>query len=125
MDSTEKIILSNSLNKSSKNENMSLNTVLSGNKKLLPEDGIDDVVNLYEEYVRERTNSNKFRLIIDINPFCSNVLFNPFTEIAKYEKDKITLLNCFLEDGLKNIKGTVGKGGDEFVWRAYDAIRDT
>ena len=125
MDSTEKIILSDSLSKSSKNENMSLNTVLSGNKKLLPEDGIDDVVNLYEEYVRERTNSNKFRLIIDINPFCSNVLFNPFTEIAKYEKDKITLLNCFLEDGLKNIKGTVGKGGDEFVWRAYDAIRDT
>lgn len=124
MDSTEKIILSKSLNKSSSNENMSLNAILSGNKKLLPEDGIDDLINLYDEYVKERTNSNKFRLIIDISPFCSNVLFNPFTEIVKYDEDKITLLNYFLRlEGLK-IENTIGKGTD-FKWTAYDAIRDT
>ena len=70
MNSTEKVILIESLNKSSKNENMSLNTALSGNKKLLPEDGIDSIINIYDEYVKERTNSNKFRLIIDISPFC-------------------------------------------------------
>jgi hypothetical protein len=97
MNSTEKVILIESLNKSSKNENMSLNTALSGNKKLLPEDGIDSIINIYDEYVKERTNSNKFRLIIDISPFCSNVLFNPFTEIVKYDKDKITLLNYYLQ----------------------------
>ena len=123
MNSTEKVILIESLNKSSKNENMSLNTALSGNKKLLPEDGIDSIINIYDEYVKERTNSNKFRLIIDISPFCSNVLFNPFTEIVKYDKDKITLLNYFLGQGL-NVENTIGKG-DDFKWTAYDAIRDT
>ena len=122
MDSTERIILSGSLNKSSKNENMSLNTVLSGNKKLLPEDSIEDVVDLYEQYVKERKESNKFRLIVNINPFCSNVLFNPFTEIVRRNGNSTTFLNY--EDGLTNITGTIGKG-DSYTWTAYDAIRDT
>jgi hypothetical protein len=123
MDSTEKIILSGSLNKSSKNENMSLNVNFSGNKKLLPEDGIEDVVNLYEEYLKERKISNKFRLIVNINPFCSNVLFNPFTEIVKYDETGTTLLN-FTKMSDVDIDGTIGKDS-AFTWTAYDAIRDT
>ena len=48
MESTEKFILSGDLNKSSKNENMSLNTVISGNRKLLPDDGVGDKINMYD-----------------------------------------------------------------------------
>lgn len=137
MESTEKIILSESLNKSSKNENMSLNAIISGKKQLLPEDGIEDVVDIYEEYLRERENSNKFRLVVNINPFCTNALFNPFTEIVKYDSnnDKIILLNYYLNDGLEIDKNIiVGKNKKEvdgeivdvnFKWTAYDAIRDT
>lgn len=89
MESTEQFILSGNLSKSSKNEKMALNTVISGNKKLLPEDGITSTIDLYEKYLEERRNSNKFRLSININPFCTNVLFNPFTEIVKYETENV------------------------------------
>lgn len=125
MDSTERIILSGSLNKSSKNENMSLNAVLSGSKKLLPEDGIENVVDLYKQYVKERENSDKFRLVVNINPYCSNVLFNPFTEIVRRNGNGTTFLNYVDKTkGLTDVTGTIGKG-DSFKWTAYDAIRDT
>lgn len=121
MDSTEKIILSESLNKSSKNENMSLNISLSGNKKLLPDDGVETKLDLYDLYVNERKESNKFRIIVDINPYCSNVLFNPFTEIVKYSGNTIEVLNY----SSKTINdGIIGKTSS-FTWTAYDAIRDT
>lgn len=74
MESTEKFILSKDLNKSSKNENMSLNTVISGSRKLLPDDGIGDKINMYDLYLKERKESNKFRIILTINPYCTNVL---------------------------------------------------
>ena len=38
--------------------------------------------NLYEE---ERKAGNKFRFILTIVPYCSNVLFNALTEIIKNE----------------------------------------
>ena len=123
MDSTEKIILSESLNKSSKNENMSLNISLSGNKKLLPDDGVETKLDLYDLYVNERKESNKFRIIVNINPYCSNVLFNPFTEIVKYSGDTIELLNYSTGSTINN-DGIIGKTSS-FTWTAYDAIRDT
>ena len=76
MESTEQFILSGNLSKSSKNEKMALNTVISGNKKLLPEDGITSTIDLYEKYLEERRNSNKFRLSININPFFLTILLN-------------------------------------------------
>ena len=36
-------------------------------------------------YNKERVDCNQYRLILTINNFCSNVLFNPFTEIVKGE----------------------------------------
>lgn len=123
MDSTEKIILGESLNKSSKNENMSLNISLSGNKKLLPDDGVETKLDLYDLYVNERKDSNKFRIIVNINPYCSNILFNPFTEIVKYSGDTIELLNYSTGSTINN-DGIVGKTSN-FKWTAYDAIRDT
>ena len=123
MDSTEKITLGKSVDKSSSNKNMSLNAYLSGSKKILSEGGFNDTVDLYNEYIEERKDCNKFRLIVNINPFCTNVLFNPFTEIVNFDK------NMFLNnkpEGTTGITGTIGKGSDgSFSWTAYDAIRDT
>ena len=129
MESTEKFILSEDLNKSSKNENMSLNAVISGNRKLLPDDGIGDKINMYDLYLKERKESNKFRIVLTINPYCTNVLFNPFTEIVKeyYDENNVfkrILLNYELEGGKSGITGTVGKD-NSYHWTAYDAIRDT
>lgn len=148
MNETEKFILGESLNKSSKNENMSLNLNISGNKRMLPDTSIDTIVNEYDIYLNERANSNKFRLTISINPYCSNILFNPFTEIIKYyESDGETKLfmmpsdsittgkssNDLESEGVLSKSSVIGKNynnygkpnNGDFEWNSYKAIRDT
>ncbi len=122
MDTTQKILLNSSNNKKEINENASLNIALSGNRILLPEDAISDSINSYDVYLNERKNSNKFRLVVNINPFCSNVLFNPFTEIVKDEgSSDVVCLNY--ENGYTE-KNVIGKK-PTFEWNQYEAIRDT
>ena len=124
METTQKILLNSSINKKESNENASLNVSFSGNYKLLPEDGISDALNSYEVYLDERKKSNKFRLVVNINPFCSNVLFNPFTEIVKNEGtgDEVTWINY--KNKYKDNTNVIGKL-ESFEWTPYDAIRDT
>ena len=122
MEETNTILLNSSKNKKSVNENVSLNIPLNGNKLLLPEGAVNDELDVYETYLNERKNSNKFRLIVNIKPFCSNVLFNPITEIVKKEGDSgVICLNY--ETNYKN-DNSIGKSSD-FVWGQYEAIRDT
>ena len=82
-----KILLNKALSKKSVETKKTLNVELKGNKKLLPEGMINGYVNSYELYNDERRNCNKIRLICKINSLCSNVLFNPKTEIWRYEND--------------------------------------
>ena len=106
----------------SSNVNESLTINLTGNNLLLPSDYVGATIDLYDEYINERKSSNKFRLTISISPYCSNVLFNPFTEIIKNEgSSNVKCLNFITE---KNINGAIGKKKD-FEWNAYQAIRDT
>lgn len=122
MEKTKNIILNSSINKKAVNENSSLSINLIGNKKVLPEDSINDTIDSYKIYLNERENSNKFRLIINLNPFCSNILFNPFTEAVKNEgTDNAVCLN-FKSD--KTVPGVVGKNSN-FQWDEYSFIRDT
>ena len=143
MNETEKFILNENLNKSSKNENMSLNLNFYGNKRILPEASIDAMIDSYEVYLNERKNSNKFRITVNINPYCSNILFNPFTEIVMHNNNgSIEVLNFYynpatdsgvttqklIDDGfLANgaVIGKKSKDGEDFIWNSYKAIRDT
>ena len=148
MEEVNKFILGEALSKESKNDNMSLNLNLSGNKRVLPETSIDTTVDAYDVYLNERSNSNKFRLTVSINPYCSNVLFNPFTEIVKYYKsgdvemvyelphssiDDGKTTNALMDDGIipensiigKNRERGGGLNGGKFKWNTYKAIRDT
>ena len=122
METTQKILLNSSKNKKNVNENISLNIAFSGNKKLLPEDAINDSINSYDVYLNERKNSNKFRIVVDINPFCSNVLFNPFTEIVKDEGTENVICLNYENDYIE--ENTIGKP-ENFKWNQYEAIRDT
>ena len=121
---THIFLLNKELNKKSVNKDISLNVELSGNEKILPEDSIVSNISSYDVYVNERSNSNKFRLIFNINSVCSNVLFNPFTEIVKNEGDAGNVkclnfeninteqINSFVDEGEQKI---IGKGLD-FIW---------
>lgn len=53
--------------------------------KLAPNLNIAGDVDSYEVFENERNNCNNYRLILTINPYCTNVLFNIFTEITKNE----------------------------------------
>ena len=49
---------------------------------LLPSNVIESKLNEYELFIKEYNNSNKYRLIFTISPYCSNVLFNTISEFV-------------------------------------------
>ena len=91
---TEKILLNKSKNKTSTNINNSLTIQLKGSKRILPCDPMETTVSEIDVYNKEREDCSKIRLTVQVNPICSNVLFNNFTEIVRNEgTDKVTCLN--------------------------------
>ena len=61
-----------------------LDVELKNTSKKLKFNDIKKTIDQYEQFQLERDNCNRYRLILTINPFCTNVLFNPFTEMVKY-----------------------------------------
>lgn len=53
--------------------------------KALPFPNVSTTLSQRSVYEEERQSGNKFRLILTVVPYCSNVLFNPLTEIIKDE----------------------------------------
>lgn len=89
-----RIFLEKHKSKNSTNTSEGLNVQLKGKKKLLPSDGYAEVISQYDQYIEERGACNKIRLTCQINPICSNVLFNRITEVVKDEgSDKVSLIN--------------------------------
>lgn len=89
---------------------------LEGNKKLLPIEKVTTDINEEELYQQERANCNTIRLITTINPICSNVLYNPLTEVVYkegspsmysygYETEGITLPDKCPISGRKEFSG--------------------
>lgn len=90
----QNIFLERNRSEFSNNVEGSINLELSTKTRLLPNDSISDNFSLYEQYNRERDECEKYRLILNINPVCSNVLFNARTEILLNEgADNCELLN--------------------------------
>lgn len=72
----------NSVNK----ENF-LDVQLTGTSKKLHFNDIKATIDQYEQFKEEMAASTKYRLILTINPYCTNVLFNPLTEVCKFYDD--------------------------------------
>ena len=84
---------------------------------------IKDTIDQYEVFEAERANCTNYRLITTIKPFCSNVLFNPITEIVYKEGSD----ECIVADDIsktKIIKGVDKIYGEKKPDRAQ-MIRDT
>lgn len=58
---------------------------LKSTNKLQPFPDVVGEVDAYEVFEEERDACQKYRLIVTINPYCTNVLFNALTEITKDE----------------------------------------
>lgn len=132
-----KIFLNSNRSKKSVNAPFYQDVELKANKKMFTEENINGVVNAFDLYNEERNATNKVRLVCSINPVCSNVLFNPVTEIVKNEGSKSPLVlnykklknsDIWSNDGLHNpIKPMTfnGEENSEFTWDEYEAVRDT
>lgn len=138
-----KIFLNQNRSKKEINKPIIYNIDLKANKRLYTEENINGSVSSFETYNEERKRSNKIRLICNINPICSNVLFNPVTEIVKNEGDYEPFLLNYLDIANGEIKSKDGKynpikpkttdntmsfstsDNKNFIWDAYEAIRDT
>ena len=84
---------------------------------------IKDTIDQYEVFETERANCTNYRLITTIKPFCSNVLFNPITEIVYKEGSD----DCIVADDISKteiIKGVDKIYGEKNPKRAQ-MIRDT
>lgn len=69
---------------------------LETNTKAFQEENIESRINEYEEYVREKDSSTRYRLAFTISPICSNVLYNALTEIVYKEgsDDCVVIPHC-------------------------------
>ena len=126
------IILNKVNSKKSNNCNNVLATQLMGSKKLLPQNQIFKQINEIDIYNSERENCNLIRLNCVINPICSNVIFNTFSEVIKNEgnPNTVKLLNYGLTDGYISRNDfndkIYCKNSDVFMYGGIlEAIRDT
>lgn len=128
------ILLNKSISKKSVNINNSLAIDLKNSKRALPIDDLRTTLSELDLYNYERKNSNKIRLTLTVNTICSNVLFNPFTEIVKNEgSNKCICLNFIgINEFGTTIKDKITSSGATLVCKAYsaftsmiDCIRDT
>lgn len=74
-------ILNTKRNMSSTREDVFFDVNLENTYKELPLSSISDNVNQYEQYLKEKDTSDKYRLSFTISPYCTNILFNRVTEI--------------------------------------------
>lgn len=89
-----KVFLQGNDSKKSTDTSNGLNVELKGKRKLLPIDNVAEVISQYDQYREERENCHTVRLTCQVNPICSNVLFNHITEIVKDEgSDHVAFVN--------------------------------
>lgn len=117
------IRLNNTSSVNSVNVNNSVDVEFKQSTKLLPHMEIIDKVNLYEIFEEERNKSDNYRLIITINPICTNVLFNTLTEIVKFEGegDKIDKIILVENDTPISVTQAIGDNNPD----RYQMIKNT
>lgn len=117
------------LNKNKSVSSMNVENVISigleGKSKLLPNENVVDEFSRYEQYLKERDDSNKFRIILNINDVCSNVLFNGVSEVlVKEGSDECDCLNFSLNGWNKDEYAVSAINSTQQITYEH-AIRDT
>lgn len=117
-----KIFLNEFSSKKSTSNTSGLNVSLGGKRKLLPTTDMSYVISAYEQYQKEREKCNIVRLTCQVNPICTNVLFNRVTEIVKKEGSSgITMLNYGVSGDSGAFNGVMYKTRDIGFWSGNSA----
>ena len=105
-----------------------IGTYFSTHQRLLPSSDFNAVIDEAEVYKEERKNCNKYRIIITINPLCTNVLFNRISEVVYKEgSDECTCYNIATTDIGANLSNTIlnTKSGNELIGKTFNAFNRT
>lgn len=95
-----KIFLQGFNSKKSVNTSEGVNLSLKGKRRLLPTNDVWETISQYDQYTEEREACNIIRLTCQVNPICSNVLFNRISEIVKDEgSSAVTYINYGILSG--------------------------
>ena len=62
-----------------------LDVEIKQHTKVFPFGNVIDTIDQRQQFETERENCTKYRLILTVNPYCSNILFNTVTEIVQNE----------------------------------------
>jgi len=119
LENNYQILLGSAQSKESVVEDNFLNIELKGDNSLIEETDIQTMLDLNEQYIKERENCTKYRLTITINPICTNVLCNPTsTIIQRGTTNDILITNRVVEDGFGLPKSEMTK----FIYNPVGAI---
>ena len=123
------LLLGQYKNKHSSNVDNHVEVDVYSSTKLLGNDIVTDTIDQYQQYIKEKDKSSKYRLIFTINPFCSNVLFNTITEVVYNEgSDDCIVFGCY-QNSLPfsgNIKSYLNyKSYKSTTLNRHDMIEDT
>ena len=104
----ERIRLTKTDSANSVNKDNFVDVELQRHTKVFPFLSVKETIDQRELFEQERANSTNYRLILTINPYCSNVLFNAVTEIVKNEgTNKVNDLYIAASDGVYNANGLI------------------
>ena len=116
------ILLGSSRHKTSVDEDNFIGVELTSFEKEMPFTEGAYTVDSYEQYFKERDNSDKHRFVFTITPFCSNILFNVLTEPVYKEGST----DCFTvtDQEIPQDKNPFKNYNERKIDR-YQVIRDT
>lgn len=102
----ERIRLRETDSTNSVNKNTFVDVNFQHHTKVFPFTDVKSTIDQRELFEQERANSTKYRLILTINPYCTNVLFNAVTEVIKNEgsdkQEEEEELRIAANDGIYN-----------------------
>ena len=96
----ERIRLNSTDSVNSVNKENFLDVEIKQHTKVFPFGNVIDTIDQRQQFETERENCTKYRFILTVNPYCSNILFNTVTEIVQNEgsdetndENKLTFVN--------------------------------
>jgi hypothetical protein len=92
MDEVRRVVLSTDKSEEALVEDTMLPIELKSDFNIIDEMDISGTVDLYEQYLKERDSCTKYRLIVTISEYISNVLFNPTTMVFDNKTTYLTSL---------------------------------
>lgn len=92
------------------NKDMAVGVELQSTSQSMSVLDVRSTVDQHEQFLAEREKCNQHRLIVTITPFCTNILFNPLTEIVKNEgSDNENMIDVRTSSNNKTISDVYGK----------------